>query len=155
MKNVLENGKYFVILISGVLLLSSFLLVIYGFFTITITIIYIFKNISSLDPTYTITQFLTLLDINLIALFLYLFSVGIYELFIEKLNISSWLKVKTVEELKSKLASTLILILVITFAKNLEKWKTPLETLYFGIAISLITAVLVFYIKIKDENGNK
>ena len=151
LKKILENGKYFAIIVSSTLFVSAVALALYSIYLIVNVFIYVAQNISQLEPTYAVTQFIALMDVNLIAIVLYLFSVGIYELFLGELKIPAWLKVKTIEELKSKLASIIVLILVITFAKNLVEWKEPLHTLYFAISVSLVSGVLIFYSKAKDD----
>jgi len=45
-----------------------------------------------------------------------------------------------------------ILILAITFTKNVVKWKEPFETLLFGVAIAVVIGVLIFYYKVKEEH---
>lgn len=151
MKKLLENGKYFAIIISGTLFVSSVALALYSIYLLTIVFVHIAQNITHLEPTYVATQFIGLMDIDLIAIVLYFFSASIYELFIGELVIPAWLKVKTIEELKSKLARIIVLILVIDFAKNLVKWENALETLYFAVAVSLVSSVLIFYYRSKEK----
>ncbi|MFN4319293.1 MAG: YqhA family protein, partial [Aquificaceae bacterium] len=77
---------------------------------------------------------------------------GLYELFVGKLNVPDWLKIESIDQLKAKLASVIILILAITFTKNVVKWKDPMETLLFGVAIAVVVGVLIFYYKVKEEH---
>jgi uncharacterized membrane protein YqhA len=46
----------------------------------------------------------------------------------------------------------IVLILAITFTKKFVEWKNPLDTLLFGLAVSAVIAVLIFYYKIKSEH---
>ena len=145
LKKILENGRGFAVIISLTLFVSSLTLAVYNIYLLVIMLIRIVKNINQIDSTYAVTGFITLMDINLVAIVLYIFSVGVYELFVGELNIPAWLKVKTLEELKAKLAGIMILILVIDFAKYLVEWKNPLDTLYFALSVALVSAVLIFY----------
>jgi uncharacterized membrane protein YqhA len=91
------------------------------------------------------------MDIHLLSIILYIFSVGLYELFVGKLNVPEWLRITDIDQLKAKLASVVILILAITFTKKLVEWKNPVDTLLFALAIAVIIAVLIFYYKVKEE----
>jgi uncharacterized membrane protein YqhA len=116
------------------------------------TIYKAFTNETARDSTVLVTKFISVMDIHLISVILYIFAVGLYELFVGKLQLPEWLKIGSIDQLKSKLASVIVLILAITFTKNLVEWKNPLDTLLFGLAASAVIAVLIFYYKVKSEH---
>jgi uncharacterized membrane protein YqhA len=91
------------------------------------------------------------MDVHLLSIVLYIFSVGLYELFVGKLNVPDWLRITNIDQLKAKLASVIVLILAITFTKKVVEWKDPLDTFLFALAITAIVAVLIFYYKVKEE----
>ena len=76
-----------------------------------------------------------------------------YKLMVGPLNVPDYVKIETIDDLKSKLASILILIITITFTKEVVEWKNPLNTMYFAIAIALVGGLLIFYIKSKDTRN--
>lgn len=151
MKNILQNGKLLATISAGTLFTCSIILVLYGVYVLGATIHHIVMHFEELDPAMVATKFIAIMDIHLLAIILYIFSVGLYELFVGELQVPVWLKIETIDELKAKLASVIILILAITFTKKVVEWKDPLDTLYFAIAISLICAVLIFYYKAKEK----
>ena len=71
------------------------------------------------------------MDIFLIATVLFIFAMGMYELFIEKINLPEWLIINNLHDLKAKLSSVIILVMGITFLKHLVEWTDPQGTLYF------------------------
>lgn len=124
----------------------------YGIYILFETIYKAFTNETARDSTVLVTKFISVMDIHLISVILYIFAVGLYELFVGKLQLPEWLKIGSIDQLKSKLASVIVLILAITFTKNLVEWKNPLDTLLFGLAASAVIAVLILYYKIESEH---
>ena len=96
------------------------------------------------DPAATVSQ-IELMDKFLIATGLYIFAVGMYELFIGELSMPAWLKVRSLHEVKSRLSAIIILVMAIVFLEHLVEWKDPQGTLYFGIAVAVVTAALIAF----------
>lgn len=149
-KWLIEKSKFIVILPVLALLISSIFLIFYGCFSTVETILKIVTGQASLDSTFVSTKFIAIMDIFLLAIILYIFSMGLYGLFIGQLRLPKWLVVEGIDQLKAKLASVIILILAVTFTKKLVLWENPLDTLLFALAISAVIAVLVLYYRIKE-----
>lgn len=91
------------------------------------------------------------IDMFLIATFLLIFSLGLYELFVSKIDVaerdprsSKVLFITNLEDLKTKLGRVVIMVLIVTFLKEATDmdYETPLDLLYlsagaFGIALAL------------------
>jgi len=58
---------------------------------------------------------------------LYIFVIGMYKLMVGPLNVPDYVMIETIDDLKSKLASILILIIAITFTKEVVEWESPLD----------------------------
>ena len=86
-----------------------------------------------------------LMDKFLIAAGLYIFAVGMYELFIGELAMPAWLTVRTLHEVKSRLSAIVILVMAIVFLEHLVEWKDPQGTMYFAIAVAVVTAALIAF----------
>ncbi len=151
-KRILESGKAIALLPSLSLFVGAVFLSFYGIYILLETIYKAFTDETARDSTVLATKFISVMDIYLISVILYIFAVGLYELFVGKLQLPEWLKVGSIDQLKSKLASVIVLILAITFTKNLVEWKNPLDTLLFGLAASAVIAVLILYYKIESEH---
>jgi uncharacterized membrane protein YqhA len=97
------------------------------------------------------------IDLYLIGVILLLFSFGIYELFISKLDEArkedgeNILHIESLDELKNKILKVIIMVMVVSLAKAVlgMEFKTPLEILFFGVAILCVSAA-VFFIR-KNE----
>ncbi len=97
-------------------------------------------------------------DLYLIAVVMLLFSFGLYELFISKIDpaeeseSSGILKIKDLDQLKDKLAKVIIMVLIVSFFKrviNME-YQGPLEMLYLSLSILALGLALFFMHKGSD-----
>ncbi len=92
-------------------------------------------------------------DLYLMAIVMLIFSFGIYELFISEIDPakhkgtdSKILQIHTLDELKDKLAKVIVMVLVVSFFKKAlyTNYSSPLEMLYFAIAILALSIGLYF-----------
>jgi uncharacterized membrane protein YqhA len=90
-------------------------------------------------------------DGYLLASILLIFAMGLYELFISKIDAaersevaSRLLLIRSMDDLKSRLASVVLLILVVKFFQQALrlKYESPLDLLYLGLGILLIGGAL-------------
>lgn len=93
-------------------------------------------------------------DVFLFALVLIIFSVGVYELFINKIDPierqndsrPSWLQISSVDDLKSSLGKVILMVLIVSFFKytleGASKFTSATSLLYLAIGIFLISAAL-------------
>jgi uncharacterized membrane protein YqhA len=93
------------------------------------------------------------IDMYLTSTVLLIFSVGLYELFIQKFddyvtNYSKFnvLVVHNLDQLKSKLIQTIIMILVVEFFKKATQmiYSSPLDLIYLSVGIFLISLSVYF-----------
>ena len=82
------------------------------------------------------------LDSFLVATALIVISVSIYELFIGDLAVPDWMTVKNLNELKAKFGVVLIPVMAVKFVQKLLQSESALETLYYGIAVAIVSAAL-------------
>lgn len=88
------------------------------------------------------------IDLYLIGIVLMIFSFGIYELFISKIDIGRQneeiqiLEIKSLEQLKDKILKVIVMVLVVGFFKQALELSitTTLDLLYLAISILLIAA---------------
>ncbi len=91
-------------------------------------------------------------DLYLMAIVMFIFGFGLYELFISKIDIaarsgaSRILEIKSLDELKDKLAKVIIMVLIVSFFKRVlhTHYSGALELLYFSFAIFLLAMSLYF-----------
>ncbi|MCU0290883.1 MAG: YqhA family protein [Thermoanaerobaculaceae bacterium] len=96
-----------------------------------------------------LSEIIKALDIYLVAAMMGIFALGLYELFISKINPAEgselaerMLLIRSLDDLKHRLAGLVVLILVTTFfqvALKLE-YKKPIDLLFLGVGIALLAA---------------
>ncbi|MDR3365753.1 MAG: YqhA family protein [Prevotellaceae bacterium] len=91
-------------------------------------------------------------DGYLFATVLLIFSMGIYELFINKIDVvrkrkdsrPNWLVINSIDDLKSSLGKVILMILIVSFFEHSLniKYENISDLLFLGIGILLISAAL-------------
>ena len=96
-------------------------------------------------------------DLYLIAVVMFIFSFGIYELFISDIdeatsdkNGTQILAIHSLDELKDKIAKVILMVLVVNFFQRVlhTNFSTPLEMLYFALSITSLAVGLYFLGKV-------
>lgn len=143
MKKLLENTRFLVL---GVVL-AAFLLFLaalgWSLFETGRTILYLMTAYKGI--AYTIASFVQLMDMYLIVLVLYIFTVAVYELFVGDLDLPDWLNVHDFDQLKSLLSNVVVLIAAVSFLKLFLDRIGAMETLLYGIGVAVVSVVLIFY----------
>ncbi|MCL4476091.1 MAG: YqhA family protein [Nitrospirae bacterium] len=85
------------------------------------------------------------MDTFLIATALFIFAVGMYELFIKDVSLPQWLVIRNLHDLKVRLSSVIILVMTVIFLEHLVEWKDPQATLFYGIAVAVVSASLIAF----------
>ncbi|MFW2374190.1 MAG: YqhA family protein [Gammaproteobacteria bacterium] len=111
----------------------------------------------------TITHVVELIDGYLLATVLLIFALGLYELFISKIdqaesaeNASKVLLINSLDDLKTRLAKVILMILIVKFFEfALEmNFQTPLDLLMFAAGIALIGLAL-YLTHASDHSSNQ
>ncbi|MBO4645109.1 MAG: YqhA family protein [Bacteroidales bacterium] len=99
-----------------------------------------------------IVIFVSSVDMYLFAMVLIIFGVGIYELFISRMDPverqvdsrPSWLQISSIDDLKAALGKVILMILIVSFFRHTLtiSYNSPLSLLYLSIGIILIAAAL-------------
>lgn len=93
------------------------------------------------------------IDLYLMALVLFIFSFGIYELFISEIEPmknsekhSKVLEVRDLDELKDKIGKVIIMVLIVNFFQRVlhSSFETPLEMTYLAMSILALCIGLYF-----------
>jgi uncharacterized membrane protein YqhA len=143
MARILEKSRYLILLAVGASLVASAVAFLWGAWK---TIQVILEIVTSAGKGAAATvALIELMDKFLIAAGLYIFAVGMYELFIGELEMPAWLKVHNLHEVKSRLSSIIILVMAIVFLEHLVLWQDPQAMLYYGIAVAIVTAALIAF----------
>jgi len=95
-------------------------------------------------------------DLYLIAVVMFIFSFGVYELFISDIeaaegkNGSKLLAIHSIDELKDKIAKVIVMVLVVNFFQRVlhTDFTTALEMMYFALSITALAVGLYFLGKV-------
>lgn len=99
-------------------------------------------------------NFIGALDLYLIAVFFLIFSFGLYELIISKIDIARdsdddvehpLLQITSLDELKSKIIKVIIIILIVAFFKNVISMKMIAVTDALMLAIAILALCIGSY----------
>ena len=165
-EDILYYSRYFAFIAVVGAILSSFILFIQGFGLIIKGLIGFFQ-----DPyeryEALFEKLVSSVDVFLFALVLIIFGVGVYELFIANIDPEdkpadtrpTWLKISSVDDLKSSLGKVILMVLIVSFFKHVLEidammWS-PLALLYLAIGILLIAGALYLTHKSTNEDNSK
>ena len=110
-----------------------------------------------------IVKVVKIVDTFLLAIFMLMFSFGIYEIFVSEIdeaqetkNASNILDIRTLDDLKSKLAKVIVMIFIVTILKHGLQLKinTTMELLQLGGTLALIGLAL-FLASLSDKKKSK
>jgi uncharacterized membrane protein YqhA len=110
----------------------------------------------------TVAHIVGSVDGFLLAIVLLIFAFGIYELFISDIDCaqnersSKVLIIESLDDLKSRLASVILMILVVIFFEHAIHFQPHgiLDLVYFAVAISLISLALYLLHKSHEHAGH-
>jgi len=157
-ESILWNGRLITLLAVVFSFLSSVALFVAGSKKIFSTVIEsFFESSHNVESDSILIDIIGAVDLYLIALVLLIFSFGVYELFVSKIDQArhnkeiNILEIKNLDDLKNRLLKVIIMALIVYFFKSIlsASFKTPIEILYMGVAILAAAASSIFIKKIE------
>jgi uncharacterized membrane protein YqhA len=109
-----------------------------------------------------VSHIVEVVDGYLLATVMFIFSLGLYELFISDIDAahgnkasSKILVINNLDDLKSKLAKVILMIMIVTLFEEAITMhvESPIDLVYFGAAIALISLAL-YLTHAADGHGN-
>lgn len=102
-----------------------------------------------------VSKIIGAVDLYLIAVVMLIFSFGIYELFISKIdaacneeneNCSTILAIHSLDQLKDKIAKVIVMVLIVSFFQKVlhTSYDGALQMLYFALSIGILSVGLLF-----------
>ena len=143
MKFILEKSRYLAVI--GVISLLIAALAAFAWGTLK-TIHAVMLVIESLGADAAITiEFIEIVDSFLIATAILIFTLSLYELFVGEINVPELMLAHNLYELKTKLSSMVVLVMGVKFLQKLIEVKDAAELMQTGIAIAIVSAVLIAF----------
>ena len=147
-------------------IISAIVLFVYG----TMNVYVAFKNFlnnptsaNHSDLAQLLTVFVSSVDVYLFAMVLIIFGMGVYELFISKMDPvenkldtrPSWLRITSIDDLKSSLGKVILMVLIVSvFEHSLSiDYDQSVDLLYGSVAVVLVA--LALYVTHLSNNKGK
>jgi uncharacterized membrane protein YqhA len=105
--------------------------------------------------------FLTEIDLFLIGATLIIAAIGLYELFIARIDPANmhrplpiWLEMKDLNDLKARVIAMIILVCAVTFTDQLLEFpNNTLDVLYLAVGVGSFIVALTIYLRFGSDNG--
>jgi uncharacterized membrane protein YqhA len=143
MGKLIENSRYITLIGVVALLLSSLGAFGWGAVKAVKAILLIISSYGQAADI--VIALVEVIDSLLVATILLIFAANMYELFIADVRLPDWITAHNLHELKTKLSSVIILVMAVKFLEHLVEWKDPYNTLLFGSAIAVVSAILIAF----------
>ena len=164
-ENAMWNFRFVILIVVFALLISSLAAFYLGVNSTIEAFVEIMhsRQGGDLETNLVIVFLISSIDEFLLGIIMIIIALGIYELFISKIDFADdattvypkWLTFHSLEELKAVLTKVIIIILMVYFFKSvvMMEFDTPLSILYLAIGIILIA--LANYISHKPHFGSE
>jgi len=165
-ERILWESRFMIFLAVVSSVLAAFVLILIGTYDIYLVIkdaMHMFSSKEYFKEFHkeAIKHIVSAVDVYLISTVLLIFGLGLYELFISKIDpmeqdtkSSKILVVHTLDQLKEKLAKVILMVLIVTFFKYAIEFKYEdiKNLLFLSIGVFLIALSIYFMHKGHDES---
>jgi uncharacterized membrane protein YqhA len=148
MSKILENCKYVVLIAVVSLMISAIATFIWGAWK---TVMFVSVLVGGGAEVRAVVELLDMMDTFLIGTVLFIFSVGLYELFIGRLNAPEWLIIDDLGKLKAKLSDVIVVFMAIKFLDKLLQAKNYQDVFWFAASVAVVAAVLIAFNYFRTE----
>jgi uncharacterized membrane protein YqhA len=112
----------------------------------------VYRLFSGETTDYVAATFIELADLYLLGVVVYIIAIGLYKLFIDdRVSTPAWLEIRHIDDLKSKLASLIIVVLAVAFLKQVVAWDGETNLLIYGGGIAVVIAALTYFLSAKTK----
>ena len=153
MRKLLGLTRYAVFVPSLASILGALILMAQGSIEMVRVALASFSNGSLLKDT--IVEVLTAVDAILLGTVLLVIGYGLYELFIDPdLDVPAWLRVKNLDDLKSKLIGVVVAIIAVVFVGVFVDSKRAEDVISYGVgAGALVLGLAIFAYATRKDNS--
>jgi uncharacterized membrane protein YqhA len=147
-ERILGTSRFLILIAVIGSFISSAILIIYGGLTVVTILVDAFRHIPATPENAKLltVNLIEMIDVFLLGTVLYIVAAGLYTLFIGPLELPSWLRIHSLDELKSQLVMVIIVLLAVTFLGKVVI-RVDINTLYMGIAIALVIVALGYVMR--------
>jgi uncharacterized membrane protein YqhA len=152
LRSALVHSRYVIVIAVLGTFVASLALLVYETIVIAAAIVATAREgaVSSKAAKTLAVGLIEAVDVYLIAIALYIISLGLYSLFVDDtLPLPRWLEVHDLEGLKANLVSIVIAVLSVLFLREAVAWEVERDFLQFGAALALMVGALTFFLSRK------
>lgn len=158
LSRLVSGGRIWILIAIFGVSFSSVVMLIYAVLTLIDTVITTFRdhdlNVHSANQL--AVNLIELTDIFLLGMVLYVVSLGMYQLFIDRwIAVPSWMRVENLQELKSHLISVIVVLMAVSFLADLVEFESGPDLLYEGAAIALVASSLSIFTFIAHRSNGE
>ncbi len=144
MRKVLGITRYAVFVPALAAILGALLLMAQGSIAVVVAVVESVSSANTLKDT--IVEVLTAVDAILLGTVLLVIGYGLYELFIDgELDVPLWLRVKNLDDLKSKLIGVVVAIIAVVFVGVMVDSNRAQDVFSYGIGAGALVAGLALF----------
>jgi uncharacterized membrane protein YqhA len=154
MRKILGLTRYAVIVPSIASIIGALLLMAQGSISIMIVIVDAVLNEAYLKDT--IVDVLTAVDAILLGTVLLVIGYGLYELFVDtRLEVPTWLQVRDLDDLKSKLIGVVVAIVAVVFVGVFVDTNRAADVVSYGLGAGALVAGLALFALATRKDADK
>ena len=95
-----------------------------------------------------LVEYIEYADFFLLSIVLYIMSIGLYSLFIDdEIEMPSWLEIHTLDDLKEKLVSVIVVVMGVFFLGRLIHGADSLDLLCMGGGIGAVVLSMAYFVR--------
>ncbi len=141
-------------------ILTAFLLFVYGSLVVVDEL---WKTVTDGMPNVDGAKHLSVIAVEITDLFLLgtvlnIVALGLFQLFIDpslSQRLPVWLRVKSLDQLKSKLVGVIAVLLGVSFMAEVVEWDGSNNVLYLGLSIATVIVALGLLSSVLDRSETK
>ncbi|OKH42809.1 hypothetical protein NIES2101_32485 [Calothrix sp. HK-06] len=146
---ILASSKKLILLAVICSFIASVTVLIYGVIETGDAVIHVILDgpVSSKGAKKLVVAFVEVIDLFLLSTVFYITALGLYELFIDdRIKVPEWLEIHTLDDLKGKLISVIVVLLSVLFLGQAVTWNGEANLLPFGASVALVIASLTLFL---------
>ena len=133
--------------------LTAAALIVYGAIDTWNFIYEVFFSGHEVDRNHVLLLAIEIVDLFLLATVVHVVSLGLYQLYFRPdLHLPKWLKIESLDDLKSKLVGVAVTVLAVYFLGQAISTPSGLNILYLGGAIGVVIAALTYFLTQIDKD---
>ena len=156
MNAILSKSRYLILMAVLGTLIGMIALMVFGLWEIYNILVLTVSSHEQKDIGKQLTfAFIEVIDTFLIATVCYITALGLYELFIDDaLELPAWLNISSLDDLKNKLTSVIVVVLGVVFLGKIVSWDGSSNILDIGASIALVIAALTWFLRQSSAKGH-